>query len=57
MQETMLGKNKYLSSICNSHARLWVGWWFNFFFPNCKQHRELNTARPEDTGLKLQIWQ
>lgn len=26
-------KNKCLSSLCNSHARLWVGWWFNFFFP------------------------
>lgn len=52
MQETMLGKNKYLSSICNSHARLWVGWWFNFFFPNCKQHRELNRQQ----GQKILGW-
>lgn len=45
-----LEKNKCLSSLCNSHARLWDGGYF--FFPNCKQHRELQRQQ----GQKILGW-
>lgn len=47
--ETMLGKKKSLSSLCNSHARLWV---VVQLFPNCKEHRELS----REQGQKILGW-